>query len=148
MDVYSKAIEKIERGSKFNIDLSKRTLSIDKKRVKLKDQDLGMNRIDDMPRILEVIDELYKDFRTSVPSETADNNQGRYFRAFDIDNLTDEQLIYGENRQIARFRLEFFILCQLIYGTFIWDDELLGGTWFYQSKMDKSLVIRKESLGL
>lgn len=148
MDVYSKAIEKIERGSKFSIDLAKRTLSIDKKRVKLKDQNLGINRIDEMPRILTIINELYSDFRTSVPSETADSNQGRYFRALDIESLTDEQLAHGENRQIARFRLEFFILCQLIYGTFIWDDELLGGTWFYQSQIDKSLVIRKESLGL
>jgi hypothetical protein len=46
----------------------------------------------------------------------------------------------GERREVARAKLEGFILCIIVDGFFVWNEEEMG-KWFYQSTIDPDLVI-------
>ena len=46
----------------------------------------------------------------------------------------------AERREIAQARIEGFVLCMVLEGQFIWDEEELG-KWFYQSDRSPDLVI-------
>ena len=50
-------------------------------------------------------------------------------------------MLYGERRDSAQIRLELYILCQIL-GGLTWNPEKMG-KWFWQSEMDKDLVILK-----
>ena len=56
--------------------------------------------------------------------------------------MTDEELVNGEDRNVAKAKLEGFILCATLAGYLIWDERKMG-KWFYQGK-DKDLVILRE----
>ena len=49
----------------------------------------------------------------------------------------------GERREVAKARLEGFILCMILNEKFQWDEEKLG-KWFYQSKIDPDLIILRD----
>ena len=49
---------------------------------------------------------------------------------------------YLANREKAQFELELYVLCQILNGL-KWESEKMG-KWFWQSKMDKDLVILKK----
>ena len=97
----------------------------------------------DNPReLLDKVRELYISYKFSLPSERSDKKRKKYFKALPIEELTDEQLIYGARREVAQYMLEAFILCVILNGDFIWDDEI-HGKWFYQDKLEQDLVILK-----
>ena len=48
-------------------------------------------------------------------------------------------MLYGERRDKAQIELELYVLCQIL-GGFKWNPEKMG-RWFWQSKVDKDLVI-------
>ena len=54
-------------------------------------------------------------------------------------SLNDDDMLFGERRDKAQIELELYILCQVINGL-KWNPETLG-RWFWQSKVDKDLVI-------
>ena len=56
------------------------------------------------------------------------------------NELTDEQMVTGERREVTQCKLEGFILCMIILGKFVWDESTMG-KWFWQSKNDPDLVI-------
>ena len=86
------------------------------------------------------IEILYENYKYSLPSERSDSKRRQYFKALPVDKLTDEQMATGERREVARAKLEGFILCMIVDGFFVWDEDELG-KWFYQSKRDPDLVI-------
>lgn len=93
---------------------------------------------------LEVIENLYHDYKYSNPSkETESFRDKSYFKALPEEELTMEQRVTGDPRDIAKARLEAFILCASLAGYLVWDDEIMGGHWYYQGK-DKDLVIMRE----
>ena len=60
----------------------------------------------------EIIENLYHKYKYSIPSERSEKyRQREYFRALKPDEMTDEQLVTGEDRNYARAALEAFILC-------------------------------------
>ena len=92
----------------------------------------------------EIIENLYHKYKYSIPSERSEKyRQREYFRALKPDEMTDEQLVTGEDRNYARAALEAFILCASLAGYLTWDDEQMGNHWFYQGK-DKDLIILKK----
>lgn len=93
---------------------------------------------------LEVIENLYHDYKYSNPSKETESFRDRsYFKALPEEELTMEQRVSGDPRDIAKARLEAFILCTSLAGYLVWDDEIMGGHWYYQGK-DKDLVIMRE----
>ena len=57
--------------------------------------------------------------------------------------MTDEQLMCGERREVAQATLEGFILCMILNGELVWDEDIMG-KWFWQSVEDKDLVILRQ----
>lgn len=122
---------KIEGGAKFRISLENRTLHINGKEVDLDDKM-------DAEFSFEKLENLYRRYKHSVPGER-DNVKKSYFIALNEEDLDDEDILYGERRQIAKFRLEFYVLCAIVSGALKWNES--WGNWFWQSTSDKSLVI-------
>ena len=147
MSIFLKGLEQVENGERFHIDFEKRTMKVGQ--AKLIDngeydttQTLYDEKFTDSRTLLDKVRELYIQYKISLPSERSDKKRRKYFKALPIDELTDEQLIYGSRREVAQYMLEAFILCAILNGDFVWDDEI-HGKWFYQDKLEQNLVILK-----
>jgi hypothetical protein len=145
MTIYEELIKRVEDGESFYINFKNKALKIGKKfviadglhdegRVLFADSKL------EMPDVLTCIETLYKSYKYSLPSERSDSKRRQYFKALPVDKLTDEQMATGERRETARAKLEGFILCMIVDGSFVWNEETMG-KWFWESKNDPDLVI-------
>ena len=145
MTIYEELIKRVRDGEPFDVNFSNRTLKIGKKFL-IKDglyddkRELFEGSDLTMYDILDLIDMRYNSYKYSLPSERSDNNRKAYFKALPVDKLTDAQMATGERREVARAHLEGFVLCMIIAGRFVWNEDMLG-KWFYQSKNDPDLVI-------
>lgn len=144
MTIYEELIQKVSEGSRFNINFETRTMKIGKKKVidhgEYGDKELISIKTNDP---LDIIENLYSQYKFSIPSERSENKRRGYFKALSANELTDEELICGERREVARARLEGFILCMILNGKLTWD-EFTMGKWFWQSNNDPDLVILKK----
>lgn len=148
MSIFLKGLERVENGERFHIDFEQRTMKIGQdKIIDNGEYDTSQILYDekfDSPRtLLDKVRELYITYKLSLPSERSDKKRRKYFKALPIDEISDEQLIYGARREVAQYMLEAFILCAIINGDFVWDDEI-HGKWFYQDKIEQDLVILKK----
>ena len=145
MTIYEELIKRVEDGESFYINFKNRALKIGKEfivadglydgtRVLYPGCDLEMSDV------LSYIETLYENYKYSLPSERSDNKRRQYFKALSVDKLTDKQMATGERREVARAKLEGFILCMIVDGYFVWNEAELG-RWFWQSKSDPDLVI-------
>lgn len=144
MTIYEELVERVSNGETFQIDLEKRTMKIGKETlIKNGEYDSERKLINATTQdILMAIEALYKNYKYSLPSERSDNKRRKYFKALSIEELTDEQLIFADRREIAQAALEGYILCMVLNGQLKWADNM--GSWFWQSKNDSDLVILKK----
>ena len=149
MAIYQELIERVDRGETFYIDFEKRTIKVGKEYL-IKDNETYTSvdmfgKLYDEPYSLHVvlhqINELYKNYKYSLPSERSDSKRKKYFKALSIDELTDEQLMCASKRETARAALEGFVLCSIVAGHLYWDEDIMQGKWFWQSKNDPDLVL-------
>lgn len=145
MSIYLEMLERVENGERFYINFEKRTMKVGGKVIIDKGEydtskKLYDGEIYSIDALLSIIQALYKKYKYSLPSERSDNKRRKYFKALSVDELTDEQLIIGQPREVAQFALEAFILCTILNGDFVWDEETMG-KWFYQCPSDQDLVI-------
>ena len=144
MSIFLKGLERVENGERFHIDFEQRTMKIGQDKI-INKGEYNTTKVlydKDFENLLGKIRELYVAYKFSLPSERSDKKRRKYFKALPIDELTDEQLIYGSRREVAQYMLEAFILCAILNGDFVWDDEI-HGKWFYQDKTEQDLVILK-----
>ncbi len=144
MTIYEELIQKVSEGSRFNINFETRTMKIGKKKV-INNGEYGNKELINIKtnNPLDIIENLYSQYKFSIPSERSENKRRGYFKALAANELTDEELICGERREVARARLEGFILCMILNGKLTWD-EFTMGKWFWQSNNDPDLVILKK----
>lgn len=145
MTIYEELIERVEKGESFYINFKNQALKIGKEFLVADglyddERTLYTESELEMSDVLSFIEELYKNYKYSLPSERSDSKRRQYFKALPVDKLTDKQMATGERREVARAKLECFLLCMIVDGFFIWDESELG-KWFYQSKNDPDLVI-------
>ena len=145
MTIYEELIQRVSNGETFHIDFEKRTMRIGRQKLVSngkydEDRTLMTNALLETSDVLSYIEEFYSIYKYSLPSERSDNKRRKYFKALSIWEITDEQLFVAQNREVAQARLEGFILCSILEGHFMWDEEE-HGKWFYQSKNDPDLVI-------
>ena len=141
MTIYEELIQRVSDGETFHIDFVNRTMKIGKHKIIDNGKyDEHRTLIDFKGMVFQTIDDLYKNYKYSLPSERSDSKRQKYFKALTVDEITDEQLMYAERREIAQCKLEGFILCMILINVFTWD-EFTMGRWFYQSKEDPDLVI-------
>lgn len=147
MCIYQEALERVENGEPFYIDFEKRIMKIGKDKI-VDNGEYDTSKVlhtceNYSPQVLlHMVGELYGNYKYSLPSERSDSKRKKYFKALPMDELTDEQLIVGQPREVAQFALEAFILCTILTGDFVWDEEL-HGKWFYQHPSDPDLIILK-----
>ena len=146
MTIYEELIQRVSDGETFHIDFEKRTMKIGKQKI-IDNRKYDKNRIlikplsfTEMYGVLATIEEFYKNYKYSLPSERSDNKRKKYFKALTIDKLSDKQLMVAERREVAQAQLEGFLLCMILEGKFVWDESTMG-KWFWQSNSDPDLVI-------
>ena len=147
MTIYEELIQRVSDGEPFHIDFVNRTMKIGKQKIidngQYDENRVLIDDVDDIFDTLEVlcsVKYLYRKYKHSLPSERNDNKRQKYFKSFSIDELTDEELMSAERREVAQCKLEGFILCMILMGKFTWLEDIMG-KWFYQSKDDPDLVI-------
>lgn len=144
MSIYYEVLERVESGERFYINFEKRTMKVGSETlVDNGEYDSSKALFDgayDSKSLLDMIATLYRIYKYSLPSERSDAKRKKYFKALSVDELTDEELIVGMPREKAKYMLEAFILCMIIDGYFVWNEEL-HGKWFYQCPSDPDLVI-------
>lgn len=140
--------EEVAQGAPFRIDFKSRTLTVNGKKVIDNGKYDGVRgvtwawdtvTVDDF---LAEMEDIYKDYKHSIPSEQSDRNRRCYFKALPEKELSDEDMMYGMPREVARFNLEFTLLSAILDG-FQWDEAKMG-KWFWQSNADKDFVILRE----
>ena len=145
MTIFEELIQRVDCGEKFYIDFKTQTMRVGKQKlIDNGEYDIARKLIDiQVDDILHNIESLYTRYKNSTPSERSDSKYRKYFKALSVDELTDAQLAVGDNREVARARLEGYILCAVLCGKLIWD-EITMGKWFWQSKIDPDLVILRD----
>ena len=143
MTIYEELVERVSNGETFHIDFEKKTMKIGKEiLVKNGEYDSERKLIATTTQdTLVAIEALYKNYKYSLPSERSDNKRRKYFKALSVEELTDEQLILADRREIAQAALEGYILCMILNEQLKWPENT---GWFWQSKNDSDLVILKK----
>lgn len=143
MTIYNELIKRISEGETFSINFEKRTMKVGKEKV------IDEGKYDTTKQLiistydpLDVIEVLYTNYKYSLPSERSESRRKQYFKALSIEEIPDERLFNTERREVARARLEGYILCSILNGDLTWDET--WGSWFYQSKIDPDLVLLKK----
>lgn len=149
MTIYEELIQRVSDGETFHIDFEKRSMKIGKKKV-IDHGKYDENRVlfkplafTEMYGVLKTIEELYKNYKYSLPSERSDNKRKKYFKALPVEKIPDAMLFTAERREVAQAKLEGFILCTILNGDFVWNKATMG-KWFWESKNDPDLVILKK----
>ena len=145
MPVFNYLLCKVIRGSRFNIDLKRKNLQIDKQWV-VKEGELVDNKhcvgfveafkFNTTP--WDMVKELYLAYADSVPSEKHYGNPP-YFKAKDLDELDDAHLAMGEFRDFAQAYLEGYVLCMSLVKLLKWEWE---DNWFVDLG-DGCIVLRE-----
>lgn len=135
---YEEIIKEVENGAKFTVNFEKRTCRVNGKDVTPQWKKLPERMITNAA-ILYSVENLYQAYKHSVPSERSESHRRSYFKALPEKSLSDEDMLYGERREVARCKLELHILRHLLWGQLVWEEE--WGSWFWQSPKDKDLVL-------
>jgi hypothetical protein len=144
MTIYAELVQRVSDGESFYINFKNRAMKIGKKFIiadGVYDAERKLVECDcvDTKEVLSEIERLYTDYKYSLPSERSDNKHRKYFKALSIEELPDDKLMTATRREVARAKLEGFILCAILSTKFKWVDDM--GSWFWQSKNDSDLVI-------
>ena len=146
MTLYEALIDLAQNGyNKIHIDLTNKTVKVGKQII-IETRELKQHKIKVGDEIYEFdglisekldIDNLYKQYKYSVPSE----RDGKYyFKALSANELSDAQLVLGMQRLEARIRLEAYLVLASVTGIEVWPNE---NHWYWQGK-DKDFVILKQ----
>ena len=149
MSIYWELLDRVELGEAFYVNFEERTMKVGKDYlIKNGEYDTRRSLFGELyPEpyslhvVLHMIRELYGNYKYSMPSERSDSKRKKYFKALSVDELTDEQLVCGRKRETAQAALDGFILCSIIAGHLVWDDDVMCGKWFWQSRSDADLII-------
>lgn len=146
MTIYEELVQRVSDGETFYINFRNRSMKIGKKFIiadGVYDAERKLIEYDcsDTVEILNTIENLYADYKYSLPSERSDSKRRKYFKALPIEKLTDKQLMVAKRREVAQCKLEGFILCMVLDGKLKWSNAM--GKWFWESKNDPDLIILK-----
>ena len=142
--LYEKIINEVKNGAKFTVNFQKRTCRINGKVVVDNLQYDGCLGIypSTEEEMISNIEQLYQEYKHSVPSERSESHRHYYFRALPEKELSDEDMMYGERREVARCRLELYVLFCIILSRLTWNPS--WGSWFWCSEKDKDLIILRD----
>ena len=123
----------------MNVNLETRTVMDGKKTLIKNGNPVGDYIIPADPVTIDDIEQLYAEYKTSVPNGV--KYRKPYFKALSADKLPTTNLISGANRQQAKDKLELTLLIGILNGSLVWPDE---SKWFWQSEKDKDLILLRD----
>lgn len=133
----------VAEGATFSVNLEERNLVLNGKFI-IKNGECSITLgISEDTLFFPTLHNLYRDYKYSVPTERSKHSRKCYFKALTEREMPDEAMLYGYRREEARARLEIFVLCCIINGMLKWDEETMG-KWFWQSEIDKDLIILRK----
>ena len=100
-------IKQVEKGFRPRIDFKNKKFYLNGMEVSVSDDAA-------VERPLERIEELYLNFKRSYPSNRSSYHLHDYFKALTSEELTDAELVNGEERTVARAKLEATFLCSFL----------------------------------
>lgn len=144
MTIYEELVQRVSDGESFYINFKNRAMKVGKKFLiadGVYDTERALIDCDcvDMQEMLSEIEQLYTEYKYSLPSERSDSKYRKYFKALSIEELPDDMLMSAKRREVTRCKLEGFILCAVLSGKFKWTEDM--GSWFWVSKKDSDLVL-------
>lgn len=152
MSIYRKLLEKANSGGKFKLDLNNKSLYLGRvqyieKGSVLREGDLiDKDDLKDFNIELDlssdcwsVVSYLFDKFKHSVPNSHWKDKS--YFKALDVDDLTDEELAFNCDRKLAQAMIEGYILCASLQGWLKWDNE---SHWFWQDGNNPECIVLKQ----
>lgn len=148
MTIYEELITRVRQGETFYIDFKKRTMKVGKDYL-IKDGEYSREekttaiRNISLNEVLQNIEQIYKLYKYSLPSERSENKRRKYFKALSFDELKDDELFVADRREEMQAQLEGYVLISILNGNLYWDEETMG-KWFWQSKKDPDLVILRD----
>lgn len=145
-NIWEETIQAVGEGSRFKVDFENRSLKVDGKFIIQDGQyegELGIERVN-TEEMLEEIETLFQRYKHSIPSERSQSKSKNYFLALPEKDLEDDDMLYGENREVSQVSLELYILICILNGSFGADEVFLAGQWFWQSNNDRDLVILRK----
>ena len=136
------ALAAAEQGLRVTVDLINHSLVIDDKA--LIDNgcwtgELGIDPTDEATA-LAMIEQAFIAYEQSVPLHDG-RDSSRWFYARPEDELTDSELTIGEERPVARARLEVITLALILNGSLTRSCQQMQSKWFWQSPNHPRLVI-------
>ena len=131
MDI-NELLDRVSCGSEVKADFINKRIYLNGRKVSVKTSTVA--------NAYKEIEKLYANYKHSYPSERSHSTH-EYFKALTSEELSLEELVNGEERTLARARLEVNFLCWVLNGSLKWQD---NRQWFWQSKADPELVILKE----
>lgn len=140
--IAEETLEKVRDGARFSIDFKTRTMKVDGKVIIDKGKHEGILWYLHGVSPIGVLEILYDAYKHSVPSERSESRSRNYFAALKEKDLSDDDMMYGEPREEARFNLEFAMLAFIIEGKLVWKEE--WGSYFWQSEKDKDFIILRQ----
>lgn len=143
--LYEKIIDKVAAGAKFSVNYETRSLKVDGKYVVKDGKCNGEMGVPKKPveYVLNHIEILYRMYRHSIPSERTEAQRKTYFQALYEKDLTDDDMFYGQRREVAQVMLELYVLCAILNGSLNWD-EFAKDKWFWQSEKYPTLILLKQ----
>lgn len=147
VNIWKESYQRVKDGSTFRINFERRNLMIGKKYIIKDGKYEGSLGIEvehcTTEDILKNIELTFNVYHHSVPSARSDARRKRYFRAPSEHELSDDDMLYGEHRELAQFCLEFHVLAYILLSAIKWED-FAKGKWFWQSSNYPSLIMLKE----
>lgn len=143
-EAYDRGTEAVSRGTPFLADLTHGNLRVGDAKIADSWRFLGKESVMGSEDPLSTIEHLYSRYKRSIPGEMERRRgrRGSWFQALPLERLSDDDMLYGERRDEARFRLEAYVLLTICSGELRWNPE--WGSWFWKSPADRDLVLLKD----
>lgn len=122
---YETFLQKVESGCRYRIDLLNKTLKINGKTVKF----------DRFSGNWQTAEELYAKFKYSAPCEHSNGNTP-YFKALRYEDISDNELVFNENRNITQAMLEGYLLMA--------DMEWQNNEHWFRKGTDEDFIVLKD----
>lgn len=115
------------------------TIRLNDGRILELEDDWGLDKTD----FYQGLEKRYEKYYLSVPSK-ADRFVRANFIAKNYDKMTFKEIMNpsSNNRNLARYELEWFVMANAVKGNIPWNEE----HWYWQSKEFPRLIIYKEYL--
>lgn len=142
-NVFETVCREVTNGAKFSVDFKKRSLKLNGEYL-VKDGNALIERGYPLyvpENFLFHIKDFYYAYKHSIPSERSESQGKRYFNALPENELSDEDMMYGQYREFCRAQLEVYIFCCIIEGA-KWDES--WGKWFWYDTDEPNLILLRE----